>query len=517
MKSGLIADPFLKVPHQFIVLLLPKNPVTYLTGPFLRDIFVTVVGKKACKGRRHSLIYYTDDYCVGHWIQVCPTNDDPSFDGRPRVKRTTGIPRSFLKTIEKPIALTNDGISEESNQPAGVMVNAEGDWVIAEPDKASWDNYQAKAKASVAAREAAALGSKELQERGLECSIDKRLLVEPTKTPCCHSTYCHECIINALLENDLRCPNCSAENILIDNLESDNEMVAKIRGYEEEQAANKPQKYASKSAMTETFPPKLEKKPTSPSSTCCSKESLAKSEKKPNSPSSNSSLKESSTSSNSIAPCKVKKRPAESDLKSDRVPSGPSESDSNQHSMMLPSRKNTRQQPGSYSGGHLSQQPSLVDHGYTMDQGMNMMPFSNTNGFGMFPMTIGPAMNMDPGMLNAMMMQGLPFMGAGNNSWANSWGAGVSQQSNTITRTLPGVGTTNGGYAQQHYHGSMVNDLMDPRSRNQGLRDFSNQQQTAFSGQTLNEEDSAYFRKPVNPHRHQGRRNVNRPTDYREI
>lgn len=408
----------------------------------------------------------------------------------------------------------NDGISEESKQPAGVMVNAEGDWVIAEPDKASWENYQAKAKASVAAREAAALGSKELQERGLECSIDKRLFVEPTKTPCCHSTYCHECIVNALLENDLRCPNCSAENILIDNLESDNETIFKVRSYEKEQAENKTQD-ASNSAMTEISFPKSDKRSNSPSSTDSKKDSLTRSEEMPNSPSPNSSLKDSLTASNLIATSKVKKRPAASELKSDRVPSGPSTLDSTLRSM-LPSRQHTLPQPGSLSGAHLSQQPSFVDQSYTMDQGMNMMPFSNINGYGVFPMSIAPPMTMDPGMLNAMMMPGLPFMGAGNNSWINSWEAGAPQQLNSSPRTLLGEGT-NGKYTQQHFHGSMVNDSMDPRSSIQGLRNFSNQQQTTFNGQTLNEEDSAYFRKPVNPHRHQGRRNVNRPTDYREI
>lgn len=395
--------------------------------------------------------------------------------------------------------LVNDGISEESKQPAGVMVNAEGEWVIAEPDKASWDTYQAKAKASAAAREAAALGSKELQERGLECSIDKRLFVEPTKTPCCQNTYCHECITNALLENDLRCPNCSAENILIDDLEPNNEMVTKIRDYEEEKAVSHAQEDASSTAVTET--------------------SLSTSEKKPNSPSSNSSPKESSTSSNSAAASKVKKRPAESELKSDRTPSAPPRQEPSQDLITLPRQQlrqqPTRQQPGSFSGGHLSQQPSFADQNYSMTQGMNIMPFSNTNGYGIFPMA--PNMTMDPGMLNAMMMQGVSFMGAGNGGWANSWGAGLSQQSTASAGFLPGAGTTNGGYTQPHYYGSTVNHVIGARSNTRGLGVFSNQQQTTFSAPTLNEEDSAYFRKPVNPHRHQARRNVNRPTDYREI
>jgi protein MPE1 len=65
--------------------------------------------------------------CVpGHWIQDCPTNDKPEWDNKPRIKRTTGIPKSFLQTVEGP---TKDG----ENQ-AGVMITAEGGFVIARPD-----------------------------------------------------------------------------------------------------------------------------------------------------------------------------------------------------------------------------------------------------------------------------------------------------------------------------------------------------------------------------------------------
>jgi protein MPE1 len=70
----------------------------------------------------------------GHWIKECPTNDDPNYENKPRIKRTTGIPRSFLKTVDKQTALSGDG-SEDSKPPSGVMVNAEGQFVIAEPDR----------------------------------------------------------------------------------------------------------------------------------------------------------------------------------------------------------------------------------------------------------------------------------------------------------------------------------------------------------------------------------------------
>ncbi|KAF3058296.1 putative RING finger protein P8B7.15c [Daldinia childiae] len=103
----------------------------------------------------------------GHWIQVCPTNDNPEFDNRPRVKRTTGIPRSFLKTVDKSALQQTGTDGEEVKPPAGVMVNADGEFVIAEPDKASWEQYQAKTKSSSAAQKAASAGDKDLEEKGL--------------------------------------------------------------------------------------------------------------------------------------------------------------------------------------------------------------------------------------------------------------------------------------------------------------------------------------------------------------
>ncbi|KAF2202218.1 DWNN-domain-containing protein, partial [Delitschia confertaspora ATCC 74209] len=170
----------------------------------------------------------------GHWIQACPTNNDPDFKPKMRVKRTTGIPRSFLKTVEKP--------ADDDENVRGVMVNAEGEHVIAVPDQKTWEKYQEKAKASAAQAENFAAGDKEIEERGLACSIDKRMFVEPVKTPCCGKTYCHDCIENALAESDLVCPNCSKEGVLIDDLVTDEDMVEKIRAYEAEKTNEKLEK-----------------------------------------------------------------------------------------------------------------------------------------------------------------------------------------------------------------------------------------------------------------------------------
>lgn len=420
------------------------------------------------------------------------------------MKRTTGIPRSFLKTIEKPTLLASDGTTDESKQPSGVMVNAEGEWVIAEPDKASWDQYQAKAKVLAAAQEAAALGSKDLQERGLECSIDKRLFVEPTKTPCCQTTYCHDCINNALLENDLRCPHCSAENILIDNLIPDKETAILIQKYEEENILAKPSEAPANSAKSKGAPSETPKK-----------DSPDANHSKPLPLPSSKPLHESSQSPNISLVNGTKKRPAGDDLKSNRKPPGPSPEASKLSLTNSTAPLPLRQPPNVSSSGSLTYPMPPATNAYML--GMDAMAFSNGSSFVAFPMNIGPQMPLASTMLNTTMLPGGSLIGGNNGSWANPWGAGYAQQpANVIGNGFHIPTMPNGTYGQTTSYSSLGNEFMSAGMSNQDFVHFSNQQRTAFAP-TLNEEDSAYFRKPVNPHRHQARRNINRPTDYREI
>ena len=433
----------------------------------------------------------------GHWIMVCPTNDDPAYDGRPRVKRTTGIPRSFLKTVQKPTSLVNDGTMDDTKQPAGVMVNAEGDWVIAEPDKAAWAQFQAKAKVAAVAQEAAARGSKELQDRGLECSIDRRLFVDPTKTPCCQSTFCRDCITNTLLENDLRCPECSTENVPIDDLVPDEQMMTTIQSYEEEKAADQVRKESSKSPVK------------------------GGPQKAVDSPPKSDSVKTTPPQKPQTATGTSRKRPADSELANERKAPSLAAGVSEQNSLNGTTPEFHQQKPAVVSNTPANQQSSLSNGKFAMPQAMNSMAFPNMNGFMGMPMSMAPAMNMNAAMQNPMLMANGSFMG---NDWNNMWGGGgFPQQSMNVTMGGFQNGMMpNGGYNQFNPMGNSFMNMIGIGTNGQGMNgqaigSFANQQRTTFSAPTTNEEDSAYFRKPVNPHRHQARRNVQRPTDYREI
>ncbi|KAL1962197.1 hypothetical protein VTN77DRAFT_9918 [Rasamsonia byssochlamydoides] len=431
----------------------------------------------------------------GHWIQACPTNNDPKFDGRYRVKRSTGIPRSLQTKVDKSVALALDGSTEDFKN-SGIMVNADGDFVIAQPDKAAWEMYQEKAKASAAAaaEAAAAEGSKELQARGLECPIDKRMFLEPTRTPCCKRTYCNDCITNALIESDFVCPGCATEGVLLDNLSVDDEAVAKIKAYEAEKAEEKKEKekqeqvddsahHTKKEAEDDaTRSPRLTTATSSPSlsnqpGSSQSKKRAAEEE----------AIKESSDKSNS-APM----------MKKQKSQDQPGSSDSSDSQAKDP-LSNIPPFP-------FNQQMPFGNLGFAQSQGMTTMPFSDNS--------------FVPGGMGFMNPMMLP---AGNGYMANGWGQmnGVDfpfQPNNAYGH--PNM--FNGGISTSmpmNTMGQMAGFMQQQPGFQQGagMNAFSNQQRTTFSAPLGREEDNAYFRQPVNPHRHQARQRRIRPSDYREL
>ncbi|KAB8263735.1 DWNN domain-containing protein [Aspergillus pseudonomiae] len=443
----------------------------------------------------------------GHWIQACPTNNDPKFDGKYRVKRSTGIPRSLQTKVEKPESLTIDG-SNEDLKNTGVMVNADGDFVIAKPDKAAWELYQEKAKASAAAaaEAAAAEYSKELQARGLECPIDKRMFLEPTKTPCCQRTYCNDCITNALIESDFVCPGCGTEGVLLDNLSADDDAVIKIKAYETEKVDSKKEKEKHSAAQEN----QSTNKPYASTGDSSRKAELSS----PASP--RAGLSKYS-----------KKRPAEDG------PLGEATEGSNQTSTQ-------KKQKAEDNPKSIETSPSQVNDA---SSGFQPLPFGQQMHFGGFNFMQAqgiPSMAFpDAGFAG----EGTGFMNSAGLASSNAFTANISQtwnpmggmNFNALSNGLYGDstnGAVNSGYGATnmfngmgdsqmnmfpiaHMAGGMQQSLGFPQGPSMGH--FSNQQRTTFSTPYAREEDTAYFRQPVNPQRHQARYRRIRPSDYREL
>ncbi|CAL5874905.1 uncharacterized protein PFLUO_LOCUS9207 [Penicillium psychrofluorescens] len=424
----------------------------------------------------------------GHWIQACPTNNDPKFDGKYRVKRSTGIPRSLQTKVEKPESLAPDGSADDSRN-TGVMVNADGDFVVARPDKAAWELYQEKAKASAAAaaEAAAAEESKALQARGLECPIDKRMFLEPTKTPCCQRTYCNDCITNALIESDFVCPGCGTEGVLLDNLTPDDEAVSNIKAFEAEKADAKKEK---------------EKQSAGQDGLLANEGPDAAAQGSP------VSREPPPTQASESAPTQSKKRPAEDE----------------------PAQRDT----GRSSPGNVAKKQKAGDGEPDAPNADASVPEGATNAA---QMPFNPQMPFGP-----MGMQGMPpvpFSGPGfgndamgfmNPMFANGMAPGwnpMNMPFNPLPAGMFGDGSMPNGFPNMYNgDGSMPMFPMaqgpgamapNPGFQGPGVNNFSNQQRTAFGGPYSREDDSPYFRQPVNPQRHQARNRRVRPSDYREL
>ncbi|KAF5383655.1 hypothetical protein D9615_003664 [Tricholomella constricta] len=155
---------------------------------------------------------------IGVVRKDCPTNNDREFDNRPRIKRTTGIPRSMLKAVTNP----NSG---ELGQ--GIMVTPEGGYVVAQPDIASWQKQVSRVKALTAAD----VRERTPTDASLACPIDNKLFRDAVKTPCCGTLYCEECIQTHLLERDFICPNCAKKVASLDKLVVDKPTRTKVADY----------------------------------------------------------------------------------------------------------------------------------------------------------------------------------------------------------------------------------------------------------------------------------------------
>lgn len=144
-----------------------------------------------------------------HWIQFCPTNNDKSFEPI-GIKKTTGIPRSFLKTVE----------SDTLQSKKGVMVTQDGNLVVATTNEYveclfrryyrcyfvgtlcklkqrplvacsyEWKKFHEKSKGALTSDEAYATAP---VPDAMRCSICHLILKGAVRAPCCGTNFCDEC------------------------------------------------------------------------------------------------------------------------------------------------------------------------------------------------------------------------------------------------------------------------------------------------------------------------------------
>ncbi|KAJ2251438.1 Retinoblastoma-binding protein, partial [Coemansia sp. RSA 454] len=157
----------------------------------------------------------------GHWIYSCPTQSQSTDgSGKPnmhRVKRTTGIPKSFLQKVEN--------LDDVGN----ALVTSDGTLVVATANEAAWNTAQRLARNAISTD--SDIDSSAIPNE-LKCTTCQKLVRDAVSTPCCHAVFCSSCVERQLLDpGSMRfmCPACQA-GLVPDQLE----VAAETRGKADE-------------------------------------------------------------------------------------------------------------------------------------------------------------------------------------------------------------------------------------------------------------------------------------------
>ncbi|RLV93247.1 Protein MPE1 [Spathaspora sp. JA1] len=191
-----------------------------------------------------------------HWIKNCPTNNDPNFEGK-KIMRTTGIPKSYLKTISKSDVenkpenfTTNENGDVVDNEGNIILITDEGNYAIALADSKTWTSYQEKlAQANKKSQQQfneklVRLIEQDNKQEFLDPLIETKKVLEPpiVMTPCCSDisklgkklknfNYNQNSLERLLIENDFHCPNCGKEDTFIDSLIENKELETNLQDY----------------------------------------------------------------------------------------------------------------------------------------------------------------------------------------------------------------------------------------------------------------------------------------------
>ncbi|XP_061297843.1 E3 ubiquitin-protein ligase RBBP6-like isoform X3 [Pezoporus flaviventris] len=141
----------------------------------------------------------------GHYRKDCPRNGDKNVESVPRLKRSTGIPRSFMIEVKDP-------------NTKGAMLTNTGKYAIPIINAEAYARGK-RERPPFLPKEPSSSSSDGPAPDELLCLICKDIMTDAAILPCCGSSYCDECIRTALLESEeYTCPACHQTDVSPDAL-----------------------------------------------------------------------------------------------------------------------------------------------------------------------------------------------------------------------------------------------------------------------------------------------------------
>ncbi|XP_053193953.1 E3 ubiquitin-protein ligase RBBP6-like isoform X2 [Scomber japonicus] len=189
---------------------------------------------------------------TGHHIRNCPTGGDKNAEAPLRIKKSTGIPRSFMVEVDDPsikgAMLTNCG------RYAIPAIDAEA-YAIGKKEKPPFVPQEQQKSETV----------EEPVPDELLCLICHDLLTDAVVIPCCGNSYCDDCIRTALLDSEEHvCPTCGQSDVSPDTLIANKFLRQAVNNYKKERGHTKNLKGVSGSSHSLNPTPTQSPVPTPP-------------------------------------------------------------------------------------------------------------------------------------------------------------------------------------------------------------------------------------------------------------
>uniref|UniRef100_A0A3Q1GGZ0 Retinoblastoma binding protein 6 n=1 Tax=Acanthochromis polyacanthus TaxID=80966 RepID=A0A3Q1GGZ0_9TELE len=143
---------------------------------------------------------------TGHHIRNCPTSGDKNFEAPLRIKKSTGIPRSFMVEVQDPTM-------------KGAMLTKYGRYAIPAVDAEAYAIGKKEKPPFIPQEQPKSEDKDDPIPEELLCLICGDLLSDAVVIPCCGNSYCDDCIRTTLLDSeDHDCPTCGQSDVSPDTL-----------------------------------------------------------------------------------------------------------------------------------------------------------------------------------------------------------------------------------------------------------------------------------------------------------
>ncbi|XP_075346371.1 LOW QUALITY PROTEIN: E3 ubiquitin-protein ligase RBBP6-like [Mycteria americana] len=131
---------------------------------------------------------------------------DKNVEPVPRIKKSTGIPRSFMIEVEDPTT-------------KGAMLTSTGKYAIPTISAEAYARGKKEKPPFLAEEPSSSSSSDDPVPEELLCLLCKDLMTDAVVIPCCGNSYCDECIRTALLDSEEHtCPTCHQTDVSPDAL-----------------------------------------------------------------------------------------------------------------------------------------------------------------------------------------------------------------------------------------------------------------------------------------------------------